>query len=216
MTRPNHKPFLSNPTIGLIAIALTVIGFYLAFTKSIPFTDGGYELKGVFADAQNIRADSPVRISGVEVGEVTEVEHLKDENGEGEDAAVVTMEIKDSALPIREDATMQLRPRLFLEGNLFVELSPGSPGAPELDSGSVVPQEPPDLPPGVRRRSGAVRRREGAAGVVPDLPRGVPLHGGGERGVARDAARGPRRLHFQLRHGRRPPRPEQRRPAGPD
>jgi phospholipid/cholesterol/gamma-HCH transport system substrate-binding protein len=141
MTRPNHKPFLSNPTIGLIAIALTVIGFYLAFTKSIPFTDGGYELKGVFADAQNIRADSPVRISGVEVGEVTEVEHLKDENGEGEDAAVVTMEIKDSALPIREDATMQLRPRLFLEGNLFVELSPGSPGAPELDSGSVVPQE---------------------------------------------------------------------------
>ena len=141
MTRPNHKPFLSNLTIGLIAIVLTVIGFYLAFTKSIPFTDGGYELKGVFADAQNIRADSPVRISGVDVGEVTEVEHLKDQNGEGEDAAVVTMEIEDSALPIREDATMQLRPRLFLEGNLFVELSPGSPGAPELDSGSVVPLE---------------------------------------------------------------------------
>ena len=141
MTRPNHKPFLSNLTIGLIAIVLTVIGFYLAFTKSIPFTDGGYELKGVFADAQNIRADSPVRISGVDVGEVTEVEHLKDENGEGEDAAVVTMEVEDSALPIREDATMQLRPRLFLEGNLFVELSPGSPGARELDSGSVIPQE---------------------------------------------------------------------------
>ena len=46
MTRPNHKPLLSNFTIGLIAIVLTVIGFYLAFTKSIPFTDGGYELKG--------------------------------------------------------------------------------------------------------------------------------------------------------------------------
>ena len=55
MTRPNHKPRLSNFTIGLIAIVLTVIGFYLAFTKSIPFTDGGYELKGVFSDAQNIR-----------------------------------------------------------------------------------------------------------------------------------------------------------------
>jgi hypothetical protein len=35
---------------------------------------------------------------------------------------------------------MQLRPRLFLEGNLFVDLHPGSPSAPDLDSGSVVPE----------------------------------------------------------------------------
>ncbi len=35
---------------------------------------------------------------------------------------------------------MQLRPRLFLEGNLFVDLHPGSPSAPELDSGSLVPE----------------------------------------------------------------------------
>lgn len=142
MNRPNHTPRISNLQIGLIAIVLTVIGFYLAFTKSIPFlSGGGYEVKAVFEDAQNIRAKSPVRISGVDVGEVTEVEHLVDENGEGEDAAVITMEIEDSARPIREDAMMQLRPRLFLEGNLFVDLAPGSPGAPELDSGSVIPIE---------------------------------------------------------------------------
>ena len=137
---PNQSRRLSNFQIGLIAVVLTFIGFYLAFTKSIPFAGHGYELKGVFADAQNIRAKSPVRISGVEVGEVTDVQHVTDSNGKGEDAAVVTMEIKDSALPIRQDATMQLRPRLFLEGNLFVDLHPGSPAAPELDSGSVVPQ----------------------------------------------------------------------------
>jgi hypothetical protein len=81
-----------------------------------------------------------VRISGVEVGEVSDVQHLVDEDGSGEDAAVVTMDLEDSALPIRQDATLQLRPRLFLEGNLFVDLHPGSPGAPELDSGSVVPE----------------------------------------------------------------------------
>jgi phospholipid/cholesterol/gamma-HCH transport system substrate-binding protein len=137
---PNHSRRLSNFQIGLIAIVLTFIGFYLAFTKSIPFAGQGYELKGVFADAQNIRAKSPVRISGVDVGEVTDVQHLTDANGNGEDAAVVTMEIKDNALPIRQDTTMQLRPRLFLEGNLFVDLHPGSPSAPELDSGSLVPE----------------------------------------------------------------------------
>src|SRR5215204_764690 len=138
---PNHNRRLSNFQIGLIAIVLTVIGFYLAFTKSIPFVSGGgYELKAVVGDAQNIRAKSPVRISGVQVGQVTGVQHLTDANGNGEDAAVVTMRLQDKALPIHQDATLQLRPRLFLEGNLFVDLHPGSPGAPELDSGSVVPQ----------------------------------------------------------------------------
>jgi ABC-type transporter Mla subunit MlaD len=33
---------------------------------------------------------------------------------------------------------MKIRPRIFLEGNFFVELSPGSPSAPELASGSTV------------------------------------------------------------------------------
>jgi phospholipid/cholesterol/gamma-HCH transport system substrate-binding protein len=138
---PNDTKRLSNFQIGLIAIILTVVGFYLAFSKSIPFTGGGYELKAVFHDAQNIRANSPVRISGVDVGKVTEVEPLIDENGQGQDAAVVTMELEDSARPIRQDVAMQLRPRLFLEGNLFVDVSPGSPSAPELDSGAVVPEQ---------------------------------------------------------------------------
>jgi virulence factor Mce-like protein len=95
----------------------------------------------VFQDAQNIRAKSPVRIAGVDVGKVTKVEHLTDENGDGVDAAVVTMSIEDSGRPVREDATMQLRPRLFLEGNLFVDVNPGTPGADELASGSVIPME---------------------------------------------------------------------------
>jgi phospholipid/cholesterol/gamma-HCH transport system substrate-binding protein len=138
---PNQNRRLSNFQIGLIAIVLTFIGFYLAFTKSIPFAGHGYQVKAVFADAQNIRAKSPVRISGVDVGEVSDVQHVTDANGNGQDAAVVTMDLKDSALPIRQDATMQLRPRLFLEGNLFVDLHPGSPSAPELKSGSLVPQD---------------------------------------------------------------------------
>jgi len=139
---PNHTRRISNFQIGLIAIVLTVFGFYLAFTKSIPLVSGGgYELKAVFGDAQNIRAKSPVRISGVDVGEVTDVKHLVDQNGQGEDAAVVTMKLDDKALPIHEDATMQLRPRLFLEGNLFVDLHPGTPAAPDLDSGSTVTED---------------------------------------------------------------------------
>ena len=139
--RPNDNRRISNFQIGLIAIVLTVFGFYLAFTKSIPFKSDGYELKAVFSDAQSIRANSPVRIAGVDVGKVTEIEPLTDDEGRGEDAAVITMTIDENAQPIREDVTMQLRPRLFLEGNLFVDVSPGSPSSDELDSGDVVPLE---------------------------------------------------------------------------
>jgi phospholipid/cholesterol/gamma-HCH transport system substrate-binding protein len=132
---------ISNFWIGVIAIVATVFAFYLAFTKSIPFiSGGGYQLKAVFSDAQNIRANSPVRISGVNVGTVTNIQHVVDSNGQGQNAAVVTMDIQDSALPIRQDATAQLRPRLFLEGNLFVDLHPGSPSASELHSGDVIPE----------------------------------------------------------------------------
>jgi virulence factor Mce-like protein len=138
--RPNEKRRISNFQIGLIAIILTVLGFYLAFAKSIPFAPHGYQVKAIVGDAQNIRAKSPVRISGVDVGKVTDVQHVVNDDGKGQDAAVVTMDIEDSARPIRQDATLQIRPRLFLEGNLFVDLHPGSPGAPELDSGSVLPE----------------------------------------------------------------------------
>ena len=141
MTRPSDNRLLSNFQIGLIALVVTVLGFYLAFAKSIPFTGDGYTVKAVFSDAQSIRAKSPVRISGVDVGQVTQVEHLTDGEGNGQDAAVVTMKIDEAGRPIGEDATMQLRPRLFLEGNLFVDVQPGTPGAEELDSGDVIPLE---------------------------------------------------------------------------
>jgi phospholipid/cholesterol/gamma-HCH transport system substrate-binding protein len=142
MSNPNENGRIPQWGVGLLALLLVVFGFYLAFTKSIPFISGdGYQLKAVFNDAQNIRANSPVRVAGVDVGKVTDVEHLTDGNGNGLDGAVVTMSLKDDALPIHEDATMQLRPRLFLEGNLFVDLQPGSPAGAELDSGDVVPME---------------------------------------------------------------------------
>jgi virulence factor Mce-like protein len=123
---------------GLIAVALTVFAFYLGFAKSLPFTGHGYQISAVFSNAQEIRVKSPVRIAGVNVGKVTEVDHLVTD-GKGQQAAVVKMELSDDALPIKQDATMEIRPRLFLEGNLFVDLHPGSPSAPEINSGSTVP-----------------------------------------------------------------------------
>ena len=105
---------------------------FLGFTKDIPFTQG-HRVKAVFESANSLRPGSPVRIAGVEVGKVKAVD-----GQEGSDNAVVTMEIEESGLPLHTDATAKIRPRIFLEGNFFVDLRPGTPGAPELDDGDTI------------------------------------------------------------------------------
>jgi phospholipid/cholesterol/gamma-HCH transport system substrate-binding protein len=121
-------------TVGALTLLLIVIITYFGFTKHIPFTHG-FRLNAVFESANSIRTNSPVRIAGVNVGKVTGVERYKNTN-----AAEVQMEISDNGLPIHRDATMKIRPRIFLEGNFFVDLKPGTPEAPELeDNDSPIP-----------------------------------------------------------------------------
>ena len=117
---------------ALILIALLIVGSYLAWAKELPFGDD-YEVKAVFHNAANIRADSPVRIAGVNVGEVKGVRSV------GEDAAEVTFTVTEEGQPVREDAQVEIRPRIFLEGNFFLNLKPGSPSAPELPDGGTIP-----------------------------------------------------------------------------
>ena len=150
--RAERRKRLPNWAIGLILVVVVGALSVYAFTKTLPWADK-YSVQAVFANAGNVRPASPVRIAGVNVGKVTSVEHLAPEEAvqtaqvggdapEGEvpqTATVVTMELEESALPLHTDATMKLRPRLFLEGNLFVDLQPGSPNAPEADDGHVFP-----------------------------------------------------------------------------
>ena len=119
-------------TAGLIAIVLICLGTYLGFTKDIPFTRG-FEIQAVFESANSIRTNSPVRIAGVNVGKVKAIEAQ-----DGTDAAVITMQIEKQGLPIHKDATAKIRPRIFLEGNFFVDLRPGTPASPELGDGDTI------------------------------------------------------------------------------
>ncbi len=122
-----------NPVaIGLIALAIVVVGTFLGFSKDIPFTTP-FQVEATFQSASSIRPGSPVRIAGVNVGKVAGVEAVK-----GSDTSVVTLQISEQGLPLHEDATAKIRPRIFLEGNFFVDLRPGSPGTPELEDGGAI------------------------------------------------------------------------------
>jgi ABC-type transporter Mla subunit MlaD len=122
----------SNPLrFGIAVIVVIALVVYFGFTKHIPFKHG-FRLKAVFATVVNIQPKSPVRIAGVNVGKVTAIKH------EGK-VGVVSMEIESGGLPIHQDATLKIRPRIFLEGNWFIEMQPGSPSLETLSSGATIP-----------------------------------------------------------------------------
>jgi phospholipid/cholesterol/gamma-HCH transport system substrate-binding protein len=133
---PGQRRPWSRFRVGLLAIVLILVASYFGFAKDIPFTHG-YRLHAVFESSNNLRPGSPVRIAGVNVGKVASVARYRET-----DLTEVTLEIDEAGLPIHRDATLKIRPRIFLEGNFFVDLKPGSPSAPEVrDGGTIGPAQ---------------------------------------------------------------------------
>src|SRR5581483_1598139 len=116
-------------------ILVVAIICYLVFGGSLPFSGTPYQLKAVFTSETQLHIPSEVRTAGVKVGEVVSVKRI---SGSSQDA-VVTMDIENNGLPVHADATVNIRPRIFLEGNFYVDLRPGTPSAPVLSSGSTLP-----------------------------------------------------------------------------
>ena len=137
--RKGHPPHRMRN--ALILIVLVIIGTYLAWTKAIPFKSH-YELHAVFQNAANIRKDSPVRIAGVNVGKVESVKSVC-ATGQTDSCASnyseVTFTVDTSGQPVHSDAQIEIRPRIFLEGNFFIDMRPGSPSAHALSSGDTIP-----------------------------------------------------------------------------
>ncbi|HEX2234435.1 MAG TPA: MlaD family protein [Thermoleophilaceae bacterium] len=123
---------MSELRAGVIAAVVVAVLSWFGFTKANPFSDP-FELRAAFRTANGLKPNSPVRIAGVEVGEVKQVEPVA---GRG---ARVTMALQDRALPIHRDAKLKVRPRIFLEGNFYVDVQPGSPSAPAVENGDLIP-----------------------------------------------------------------------------
>jgi ABC-type transporter Mla subunit MlaD len=129
-----HRPplGLSFFKTGVLVLFVLLILSYFAYTKELPWSSPGYTATATFRDASTLRQTAPVRIAGVNVGKVTNVE------ADGE-SAKVTFTVDPEGLPLHEDARITIRPRLFLEGNFFLDLRPGSPSAPDLPDGGSIP-----------------------------------------------------------------------------
>src|SRR4051812_37293828 len=83
-----QKPRVSRFAAGVIGALVIGIACYFVFGGSLPFQGEPFQLKAVFTSETELHIPSPVRIAGVEVGQVTSVERV---GGPSSQAAIATM-----------------------------------------------------------------------------------------------------------------------------
>ncbi len=117
--------------IAVVMIIVPVLVTYYAFTHKLPFVGSSYTDYAIVSNSVNVRSGSPVRIAGINVGQVTGV------SADG-NATRIAFTLEPSALPLHRDATVTIRDRLFLEGSYYLLLEPGSPSAPVAPEGFTI------------------------------------------------------------------------------
>lgn len=105
---------------------------WITFGGPTPFKAKPYEIKVPFQEATQLAQQSDVRISGVSVGKVQDIEESP--NGQ---QAQATIDIEDKYAPIPQGTRAILRTKTLL-GETYVELTPGNSGGPMLHDGATL------------------------------------------------------------------------------
>ena len=118
----------------LLAVFLVLLGVAFAINRSftLTFWDKGYELKADFTDADGIANASDIRISGVYVGQVTDIRSIPG------GLAEITFRLDKDHSPMPQGTRANLRLQTLL-GQKFIELVPGPGNGSSLDANSVIP-----------------------------------------------------------------------------
>jgi len=120
---------------GFIAlIAIAVGGSYASVTGYLPFVPrGGNLVAAEFDSAFNLDSSTPVRIKGIGVGKVEEIEAR-----DGGRSARVVMRIDDRGKKLlRSDARAAVWSKLVLGGTNYIELMPGRASEPLGDDATI-------------------------------------------------------------------------------
>ncbi len=118
------------PKIAVVA-AFTLSCFLLlvflwsAFGGPIPLRAQGYQVTADFDGANTLAVQAEVRISGVPVGRVVALKSSPD----GLTRATIQLDTRYAPLPRNAHAILRAK---SLAGETYVELSPGTPGAPAI------------------------------------------------------------------------------------
>jgi phospholipid/cholesterol/gamma-HCH transport system substrate-binding protein len=121
----------------ITAFALACFGILLflwvTFGGPTPFKAKSYQVTVPFTEASQLAEQSDVRISGVDVGKVENIEL-----GPNGHESVALLNIDDKYAPLPQGTRAMLRTKTLL-GETYVELSPGSKSEPALEDGAKLP-----------------------------------------------------------------------------
>src|SRR4051812_14196748 len=121
----------------MVIFALSCFGLllflWLAFGGPVPLKPKGYRITTSFPEATTLALEADVRISGVPVGKVKQIEPDKRTG-----LSDVTIELQSRYAPLRSDARAILRQKTLL-GETYVELTPGTRrAAPIKENGRLA------------------------------------------------------------------------------
>ena len=157
---------------GLVVLVTAAITLY-AFDRRLPFSHS-YTLYAMVSNSVNVRGGDPVRIAGIDVGQVDGV------TASG-DASRIRFSLDRSALRVHRDATIRIRDRLFLEGSYYLQLDPGTPAAPAMPDGATIPESRTSSPVQFYQVLSTLTQpvRDSLAGLVEALDQGLGPAGAG-------------------------------------
>jgi phospholipid/cholesterol/gamma-HCH transport system substrate-binding protein len=123
------------PSLGRILVAIgfalscfgLILFLWVAFGGPLPLKPKSYRITAYFPEATQLAVESDVRIGGVTVGKVKDLELAPaTQRVGGADATEATLEIEPQFAPISTDARAILRQKTLL-GETYVELTAGTP-----------------------------------------------------------------------------------------
>jgi phospholipid/cholesterol/gamma-HCH transport system substrate-binding protein len=124
----------------LVAIALAVLMIFLFFIGSEQKIFARKNEYGVrFDTVAGLAEGNPVRISGVTVGVVKDIQLPRDPKAR--DVQISLMVDRKYAERIRGDSRARLKKLGLLAGDNYIDITPGSPRFDALEPGSVIPAQ---------------------------------------------------------------------------
>src|SRR5215210_8465214 len=123
--------------LTMVLFALSCFGLllflWLSFGGPVPLKPQAYRFKVALPEAVQLGLEADVRVAGVNIGKVR-----KKELDPAGNRTLATVEIEPRYAPIKRDARVILRQKTLL-GETFLELTPGTPSAPDLPEDAILP-----------------------------------------------------------------------------
>lgn len=123
-----------------VFIGLVILVIFVLMIGDFRLINPGYAFKVSFSFANGVKMTAPVRLSGVEVGEVKGVEIGYDEKEKKPQVLIYVWVKKGSKIPVDSRVWVNM---LGLLGEKYIEIMPGQKNDTLLSEGSIIKGEDP-------------------------------------------------------------------------